>query len=362
MVTFWEWLCEQRSSVDQSVVESYEREFQRGLEGLIARTQTPELRRAFANLRQFRFAAYIVSALARHGVHEQYDIEDSLQRICFRMLSPVGERGLPRDTVFDIDLNRPYNLQIGNPLRARFCTYLMHELRNILSGRIPALRRTQRPGSLSLAYGKVEPGTISFDQIPGRVSAGDDEMRDDIMALLRQRSTPQMPLADIFQSILAGEGTRAQRVRFGHNRADQGRKLILQTVQQYAHGTQNWELLALLDRFRDFNATRPDPNRQPAPPPKPPKPKYPPDEQDYRSVVEVIERSGRAANLAQLGHYRRRWLERKPRNPASPHPNRLADVLARMVQDSVLAKQGAKYVPGQNYAKYLNAQEPAAVA
>jgi hypothetical protein len=33
-----------------------------------------------------------------------------------------------------------------------------------------------------------------------------------------------------------------------------------------------------------------------------------------------------------------------------------------MVQDSVLAKQGAKYVPGQNYARYLNAQEPAAVA
>ena len=59
---------------------------------------------------------------------------------------------------------------------------------------------------------------------------------------------------------------------------------------------------------------------------------------------------------------RRRWLERQPRDPNSPHPNRLADVLARMVQDGVLMKQGTRYVPGPDYARYVGTPEPAAVA
>jgi hypothetical protein len=236
----------------------------------------------------------------------------------------------------------------------------MHELRNIMCGRIPALRRTQRQASRSIGYGKDSQGMVSPDEIPGRVTDDSKEMMDDITALLRQNSTQDMPLVDLFQSIIAGEGTRVQRNRFGYSKADAGRKLIVQIIGQYAQRPQNWHLLQLLDRFQGFTATRPDPNRRPPPPPKPAKPKYPPDEQDFRSVVDVIERSGRAANMAQLGHYRRRWLERKPRNPASPHPNRLADVLARMVQDGVLAKQGAKYVPGPGYAKYLGKHEPAA--
>ena len=60
----------------------------------------------------------------------------------------------------------------------------------------------------------------------------------------------------------------------------------------------------------------------------------------------MIERSGRQANLAVLGNQRRRWLERSPRDPNSPHPNRLIDVLSKMVADGVLVKRGAKYVPG----------------
>ena len=62
-----------------------------------------------------------------------------------------------------------------------------------------------------------------------------------------------------------------------------------------------------------------------------------------------------------LGKVRRRWLERPPRDPSSPYPNRLADVLARMVTDGVLVKQGARYVPGRDYARYLEPQ-PLAVA
>lgn len=361
MVCFrdWFWLQE-RSLVDPAVVASYERAFQQGLEGLITRTQDPALRQAFSAMRSFGFTNYIVGALARNGVHQQYDIEDCLQRIVFRMLSPVGERGTGRSSLFDIDLNRTYDLQRGNPLEARFKTFLIHELRNITMGRIPALRLTHRPGSFSIGYSQDQ-AMVSPDEIPDQGVDDNQEMINDITALLRPRSTPQMPLVDLFQSIIAGEGTRIQRARFGHDRADQGRQLIVQIIRQYAYQTQNWQLLRLLNRFQDFDATQPDP-RRPAPAPKPPKPKYPPDEQDYRSIVDVIERSGRKANLAQLGHYRRRWLERAPRDPSSAHANRLADVLARMTTDGVLQKQGARYIPGPNYFSFLAPQEPAVVA
>ena len=80
---------------------------------------------------------------------------------------------------------------------------------------------------------------------------------------------------------------------------------------------------------------------------------YPPDEADFRSIVDVLEKHGRSVSLAILGKFRRRWLERPPRDPASVHPNRLMDVLARMVKDGVLTKQGARYVPGPRYAAYL---------
>jgi hypothetical protein len=361
VLTFLEWaLLETRSLVDPGVLNSYERAFHEGLEALIGRTTDPALRQAFAAMRQFQFANYIVGALVKNGLHQQYDPEDCLQRIVFRMLSPVGERGLSRSSLFDLDLTRPYNLQIGNPLEARFKTYLANELRNISTGRIPALRRTQRPGSLSIGYSSQDPGMVSPDEIPGRTASSEEELLNDILAMLKQRSSPAMPLADLFQSIMAGEGTRVQRQRFGHDRADRGRQIIVQIIRQYAYQTQNWHLVQLLDRFQDCDATRPDPRRQPPPPRKPSKPVYPPDEADYRSIVQVVDRNGGNASMMHFGKDRRRWLERPPRDPNSAHPNRLADVLARMVQDGVLAKQGARYVPGPNYGRFL--PEPAAAS
>jgi len=238
---------------------------------------------------------------------------------------------------------------------------LNHELQNISTGRIPALRRVQRPGVLSIGYGR-EQGVVQPDEIPGRPVSGEEEMLNDLMALLWQRSTPSMPLADIFHSIMAGEGTRVQRQRFGHDRADRGREIIVQIIRQYAYQTQNWHLVQLLNRFLNFDATRPDPARQRPQPPKPPKPVYPPDEADYRSIVQVVDRNGGNATMMHLGKDRRRWLERPPRDPNSPHPNRLADVLARMVADGVLTKQGARYVPGPTYSRYVAQQEPVAVA
>ena len=195
---------------------------------------------------------------------------------------------------------------------------------------------------------------MSAEEIPGRTPSYDYEMLDDLMDLLRQRSTPGLNLADLFMSILRGEGTRLQRSRFGYTMADLGRKMIVQTINQYAQRTQNWSLLNLLDRIQNPDMAS---SRQQPPVQRPPKPELSPDEQDYRSIVQVLERNHRSVSMAVLGKVRRRWLERQPRDPNSPHQNRLADVLARMVADGVLTKKGTRYVPGPNYAKYLGTPE-----
>jgi hypothetical protein len=307
-----------------------------------------------------RFVDYVLGALLRSGCHHEYDVEDALQRIVFRMLSPVGESGARRKTIFDFDEDRPFDLRLGNPIEVLFKVYLANEIRNILGGRIPALRTRQKTGTLSIGYGS--PGEVSPDEIPDRMPSGEQEMLNDILSLLKASSTPAMPLVDLFQSILKGEGTRVQRSRFGHVKAGLMRKIIVQVIERYARQSQNRQLLRLLDRFRDFQGTQPDPVRQQARPPKPSKPTYPPDEQDYRSIVDVLEKHGRSVSMMVLGKVRRRWLERPPRDPSSSQPNRLADVLARMVTDGVLAKQGARYVPGPAYNRYLGTPEPVGVA
>ena len=129
-ISFGDWLLEERSLLDPHVLDGYERAFQRQLEALIGRTKDPALRQAFEQMRFCpiqdrngrctRFIDYIIGALIRHGVTQQYDVEDSLQRIAFWMLSPVGERGLPKKSLFDFDEGRPYDLRVGNPLQAIF--------------------------------------------------------------------------------------------------------------------------------------------------------------------------------------------------------------------------------------------------
>jgi hypothetical protein len=363
MVTFSDWLFqEERNLVDPHVLDSYERAFHEQLEALIQRTKDPALRQEFERMRACpvqdrngrcsRFVDYVLGALIRNGITQQYDLEDSLQRIVFWMLSPVGERGGPKKSLFDFDEDRPYDLRVGNPLQAIFRRYLANAIRTVGMGRVPALRRVQYPGRMSIGYGQSDPsyGTISPDEIPGRPVSYDYELLDDLMGVLRQRSTPGLNLADLFMSILKGEGTRVQRTRFGHALADIGRKQIVQTIQQYAQKTQNWSLLNLLDRIQNPDAVRP---RQQPPVVRPPKLNLPPDEMDYRSIVQVLERYGRSASMAVLGKLRRRWLERQPRDPNSPYPNRLADVLGRMAADGVLVKNGTRYQPGPYYANYL---------
>ena len=92
---------------------------------------------------------------------------------------------------------------------------------------------------------------------------------------------------------------------------------------------------------------------QQPPAPEPSEPELSPDERDFRSIVDVLEKNNRSVSMAILGKSRRRWMERPPRDPNSSQPNRLADVLARMVTDRVPTKSGTRYVPGPNYARYL---------
>ena len=165
------------------------------------------------NGRCCRFIDYVVGALIRHGVHTQFDLEDALQRIMFWMLSPVGERGLPKKSLFDFDEARPYNLSVGNPLQAIFRKCLMNAVRTVAMGKIPALRRVQYPNRLSINYGRPgnDPayGTMSAEEIPGRVPGYDFEMLNDLLDLLRRQSTPEMPLDDLFMSISAGRGNKS---------------------------------------------------------------------------------------------------------------------------------------------------------
>jgi hypothetical protein len=196
--------------------------------------------------------------LIRCGITQQYDLEDALQRIVFWMLSPIGERGLPKKTLFDFDEDRPYDLRIGNPLQAIFRRCITNAVRTV--ARVPTLRRVEYPNRLSISYERPgnDPsyGTVSAETIPGRNDRNDQEMLGDIAELLRQRSTPGLPLADLFLSILQGEGTRLQRSRFGYAMANMGRKIIVQTIEEYARKTQNWSLLNLLDRIQNPSKSR----------------------------------------------------------------------------------------------------------
>ena len=138
--------------------------------------------------------------------------------------------------------------------------------------------------------------------------------------------------------------------------------MIISTIQQYATATDNRRLLSLLDRFKNFDPTAPDPTaaRSRYQPVQPKPEQLLPDEQDYRSIIDVMERHGQRLTLDILGKARRRWLERPPRDATSPHPNRLADVLARMVADGVLQEKqtragGRLFVPGRRYGEFAAA-------
>jgi hypothetical protein len=377
MKTFYNWLewliAEARQPrISPAVLAGYEQAFKDSVRKLIQRTENPDLRAKFIEMldcpiRDNRggcrsFSDYIYSALLRHGIHHQYDIEEALHYVFEKMMMPTTDAGDPRATVFGGFVEKP-EYTGGNPLQARFMKHLKWVINGIRGGKIPrlALAAQRPPGTVSISQGRQQDGDpaggISADEIAARPSADADlgEMVGDIMTLLRRKEPAYgFPLVSLFQSIMAGMSVEEQRKRFGDRKVRTARLVIVDTVGEYARSTGNRRLLNLLQRLRD----RPE---EAAParstPVKAPKPVVSDQERDYASIASVIARFERPVGTADLGKYRRRWLEYPPRTPGSGHRNRLEEVLEAMVRDGVLratqTRNGATvYQPGPRFEEF----------
>ena len=379
MLTFIDFLRlfaeERQPLVPVSVLQSYDHEFRQGLSALIQRTQDPVLKQKFIQMvncpvRDARgncrgFSEYILSALIKNGIQNRYEIESALSYVAEKMLMPTSDSGDPRETLFGgFDEAKPYTPGF-NPLQARFMQFLKFAVNNIRKGKIPRLSTVQfRPqGTVSIGVGRRnddDTGTIAPEEIPARTSDEGDfnEMVEEITELLRRKEPAYgVPLVGLFQSIIAGQNTQQQRVRFGDRVTKLARPIIVQVIRDYAQATKNYSLLSLLDKFKDFRANQPTPGRRVV---KTTRTRLPEKERDFASILSVLERLGRPAGSADLGRYRRRWLEYPPRNPASGFRNRLEEVLDAMTKEGVLRatrtiKGAFLYAPGPNAEAYKSA-------
>ena len=286
MVAFRDWsfknwlLAEERQSVDPHTLRSFERLFEDELERLILRCQgNPELCRTLESMRACpvktakgctNWTDYALGGLIRHCA-DKVDLEDAFAYLMFRLLSRVGERGQPRQCLFDMDPDREYDLAIGNPLLARYRTFLLNDIRSIGAGRIRRLMlNPNRAPTVSIRQGREkgdrDQGSIGADEIPAQHTDHDElELHQDIISLLHRRSTRDMPLIDLFHAVLNGSGTRETRKRFGHSVSDRGRKIIYDTLLAYSRSSGNRHLESLLTKFRDFKAKQADPSSRRSP-------------------------------------------------------------------------------------------------
>ena len=307
------------------------------------------------------FSEYLLSALIRQGVHDRYDIEAALAYVVTQMTMDRSlSSGQPRATVFGgFDPSRPY-LPDENPLQGRFMTYLTNAIRNIKSGRIQRLANVQsRPkGTLSIGYGDSEPGAVSQDQIAARRDEHGEleELLSEIRILLKLKEPATgLPLVQFFDCMMAGNRAAEQRRRFGDRTAKDARQVVIETIREYAEKSGNFALLNMLQRFDGYNPAKSMEQRRK--PVKASKPKLSPQEQDYASIIAVIEKLGRPVGSADFGSYRRKWLQYPPRDPTSPHRNRLEATLEAMVADGILRKVatgrgGFVYSPGPNFEQF----------
>jgi hypothetical protein len=202
------------------------------------------------------------------------------------------------------------------------------------------------------------PGAVSADQIPGRPDHHADlgELVGDIKMLLKPKEAAYgLPLVALFDAIISGQRTAEQRQQFGDRVARTGRQIIVSTIRDYAMSSGNHYLLQLLQRLEEPGDVQ---VRQPPRPVQVPKPVFSTTrDKDYASILQVIDRLGRPVGSADLGRFRRRWLEYPPRDANSAHDNRMAETLAQMVRDGVLravstGRGAMAYAPGPNAARY----------
>jgi hypothetical protein len=304
------------------------------------------------------FTDYIVSSLMRNQIHRRGDIEEALAYVYENMMMDKKVTGDHKATIFgSFDADRPYSPQ-GNPLEARFKTAVANAIRNIASGRIARLATTaNRPqGSVSISSGRSRgemAGNISADAIPNRPDAtqGVAELVADIASLLARKETEyRLPLNAMFGAMLAGQPSADKRRHFGGSAIKKGKPIIVKTIEQYAKDSGNTYLLGLLSRIEHPDET---PTAKPA--------KSAPEfaslkHKDFASILAVLDQVGRPVGTADLGRFRRRWLEYPPRDASTGHRNRLEEVLAQMVRDGVLRTipgRGANaYIAGPNADEY----------
>lgn len=378
-VNFWIWLellteARREGQVPQSVLNSYERAFQDEIEKLMARTHDPAQREAFRRMLDCpvidrrgqcrRFADYMLGALIRNRIHERADMQEALAYVVEKMMMPVGSKGEPRVTLFsDFDPNRP---DAPAYLQARFLTWLKFAVDNIRRGKIPRLSTTdpRMSGSVAMLPGRRRKGEPSMGVSPDEIATRPDrdaelrEMIADIEALLRRKETAEdFPLVALFRAIMSGANSDAQRRQFGDHETREARKMIVDTIRDYAEKSGNHRLLYLLGQFAGFRSNEPMPKRAVPMPAKTPRLPPGPDK-DYASIISVIDRHGGGpVGTSILGTARSRWLTYPPRDPASGHANRLSEVLANAMRDGVLVahktQKGALiYSLGPGAAKY----------
>lgn len=376
MQNFWEWLLGERRQelVPQEVLDGYEHGFRRALEQLMNRVEDPVLQDKFREMldcpikdakgRCRSFTGYIVSALVRHGIHREADVEDILSYIYEKMMHDKKVSGEPKATVFgSFDANRPYGSQ-GNPLEARFKVAVGNAIRNIAAGRIPRLLNTERrpQGTVSIGQGRGDQaGAISPDAISSRSDArGLGELVSDLKLLLhRKEAAYGLPITALFDSMLSGQNQAEQRKQFGDKAAKIGRQVIVQTIKDYAESSGNHYLLQLLQRLEEPQESPAGQQRIAAKQASLPTWSSPKD-QDFTSIMQVIDKYDRPVGTADLGRHRRRWLQFPPRDTTSDHSNRMGEVLSQMVKDGALQTvqtgRGAQaYVPGPNAGKWRQA-------
>lgn len=377
MLSFWQLLQlvveDRQQLVPAGVLQGYEHEFKQALTTLIRRTEDPVLRRKFEDMidcpvRDARgncrgFSEYVLSALIKNRIHDRYDIEAALAYVVEKMLMPISDTKAPRATLFgNFDEKQPYTPSF-NPLQGRFMSFLKYAINNIKKGKIVRLSTVERrpQGTVSLGLGRRkddESSAVSPDEIAARPSGEADfsEIVADITELLRQKEPAYgLPLVALFQAIIGGKNKAQQVAQFGDGVTKAAKPIIIQVIRRYAESTGNYHLLSLLARFEGLRANQPTPpGRRVA---KALKPVLTEKQRDYASILAVLDRLGRPAGTADLGRYRRRWLEYPPRNPASGFRNRLEEVLDSMTKEGVVtairtAKGAYMYTPGPNASAY----------
>jgi hypothetical protein len=278
----------------------------------------------------------------RHNIHRTTDIEDSLAYIYQCLMFDKKSNGEPKSTVFgSFNFDRPSGA--GNALEARFKTSVMNAVRNIASGRIRRLLHT--PSS-----------TVSADEVPSRIDHDQQfsELIRDISGLLmRKEKETNLPLVGLFNAIISGETTAEQRRLFGNRAATIGRRVVIETIKDIARRSGNDHLMGLLAKV-DQPSVVPA-----AASPKSQSARATPKESDFASILALLDKLGRPVGSADLGRFRRRWLDYPPRESGT-HRNRLEQVLEQMLKDGVLkavqtARGAVAYVPGPNAEAYRRA-------